>query len=190
MDVLQAIQERRAYRSLKPVEIKPELVADLAGCVRLAPSCYNNQPWRLVFVKGETALQAMHDALAKGNEWARAASMIVAVCTRKDLDCVSSGREYYLYDSGIGIAFLILRATELGLVAHPIAGYDEDKAKRILEIPEDFTCANLVIVGARSDAVNPLVSEEQAEVEKERPERMPVDQFAFVDRFGQGLAQS
>jgi len=187
MNVSRAISERRAYRSLKPAQIDSELIADLAGSIRLAPSCYNHQPWRLVFVTGQDKLQEMHEALAKGNEWAKAASMIIAVCTRKDLDCVTSGREYYLYDTGLGMGFLILRATELGLVAHPIAGYDEKKAKRILKIPHDMTCANLVIVGAHSSAMNPLVSEKQAEVEKNRPERMPIPEFAFLDEYGEGL---
>jgi nitroreductase len=188
MDVLKTIKERRAYRSLKPVQIGLELIADLAGCVRLAPSCNNNQPWRLVFVTSREPLEAMHDALSEHNAWAKAASMIIAVCTRKDLDCVSSGREYYLYDAGIAIAFLILRATELGLVAHPIAGYNEEKVKRILKIPEDMACASLVIVGAHSSSTNPLLSKEQAKVEKTRPDRMPMKQFVFIDRYGDSLA--
>lgn len=187
MDVLNAIQERRAYRSLKPVEISPELISDLAGCVRLAPSCYNHQPWRLVFAIGPEVLTEMHEALTENNKWAKAASMIIAVCTRSDMDCVSAGREYYLYDTGIAVGFLILRATELGLVAHPIAGYSEKKVKRVLGIPEDLTCANLIIVGAHSALISPLLSKEQAEVESRRPNRIPVAKFAFLNRYGNGL---
>jgi nitroreductase len=187
MDVIEAIRERRAYRSLKPAEIDAELISDLAGAVRLAPSCYNHQPWRLVFVTSPDVLTAMHGALTKSNAWAKAASMIIAVCSRRDLDCVSAGREYYLYDTGIGIGFLILRATELGLVAHPIAGYDEGKVKSILRIPDDVRCANLVIVGAHSASIAPLLSSEQAEVERRRPERKALTEFAFLDRYGEGL---
>lgn len=36
--------------------------------------------------------------------------------------------EYYLFDAGMSVAFLILRATELGIVAHPIAGCREEQA--------------------------------------------------------------
>ncbi|MFB0562029.1 MAG: hypothetical protein ACETWM_12570 [Candidatus Lokiarchaeia archaeon] len=31
-----------------------------------------------------------------------------------------------------------LRATKLGLVTHPIAGYDEEQVKKVLNIPEDM----------------------------------------------------
>ena len=58
-------------------------------------------------------------------------------------------------------AFIILRATELGLVAHPIAGFDEDKVKEILGIPDDRRVITLVIVGKHMDTVSPVLSEKQ-----------------------------
>jgi len=39
MDVKQAINERRAYRSLEPVKITEQLVKDLAESAQLTPSC-------------------------------------------------------------------------------------------------------------------------------------------------------
>ena len=58
MDVKNAIQERRAYRSLDPVEITDGLVRDLAENARLAPSCFNNQPWRYVFAYDPEVLRS------------------------------------------------------------------------------------------------------------------------------------
>ena len=57
MDVKAAIEARRAYRSLAPVEITEELVRDLARCAQLAPSCDNNQPARFVFLRGAKAIE-------------------------------------------------------------------------------------------------------------------------------------
>jgi nitroreductase len=180
MDVRDAIERRRAYRSLEETEIAEETVMDLARHAALAPSCFNKQPWRYHFVYGREALEKLHGALAKGNEWARAASMIVAVHSRKDLDCDVQGREYYLFDVGLSTAFLVLRATELGLVAHPIAGFDEGAAKEILGIDEGMKLITLVIVGKHSDSINDLLTEKQAEAEAERPERLPVDEIAVL----------
>ena len=126
MDVKQAIQTRRAYRSLEPVEITEELVTALAESAQLAPSCFNNQPWRFVFAYDPDILKKLHGAMSKGNRWVEAGSMIIAIFSQKDLDCLIKGREYYLFDTGMATAFIMLRATELGLVAHPIAGYKED----------------------------------------------------------------
>lgn len=183
LSVKQAIQARRAYRSLEPVEITEELIRDLAESARLAPSCFNNQPWRFVFVYDPEVLKKLHGAMSRGNKWVQAASMIIAVFSREDLDCRIKGRNYYLFDTGMATAFLILRATELGLVAHPIAGYDEDAVKEILGIPEDMQVITLVNVGKHSETIGPLLSEKQAETEKQRPERLPPGEFAYVNVF-------
>jgi len=181
LSVKQTIQARRAYRSLEPVEINEELIRDLAESARLAPSCFNNQPWRFVFAHDPEVLKKLHGAMSKGNEWTQAASMIIAVFSREDLDCRIKGRNYYLFDTGMATAFIILRATELGLVAHPIAGYNEDAVKEILGVPEDMQVIALVIVGEHSETLGPLLTEKQAESEKQRPERLPLEEFAFIN---------
>lgn len=185
MDVSSAIKTRRAYRSLAPVEIDQEMIEELAGAASLAPSCFNKQPWRFVFVYDKEMLGKLHSALSKGNEWAYDASMIIAVLTRKDLDCMmKDGREYWLFDTGMAAAQMILRATELGLVAHPIAGYDPIKVREILEIPNEMTVITLINVGKHSEETSPRLSPDQAKGEKDRPARKPLNEFAFHNRYG------
>ncbi|MGQ9585309.1 MAG: nitroreductase family protein [Anaerolineae bacterium] len=183
MDVQQAIAERRAYRSLEPVAITEALIESLGEAVSLSPSCFNNQPWRFVFAYDPQVLKQVWSALSKGNAWMQTASLIVAVFSKKELDCVVRGREYYLFDLGMGTAFLILRATELGLVAHPTAGYDEDRIKEVLGIPEEMTVITLVAVGKHSESISPLLSEKQVGWEKARPKRLPLDTIVFRNRY-------
>jgi len=183
MDVKEAINERRAYRSLDPVEIKEELIKELAQSAQLAPSCFNNQPWRYIFVHNPNTLEKLCATLPNTNEWVKNGSMIIAVVSKKDYDCVVGNREYYLFDTGMATAFLILRATELNLVAHPIAGYDEEKAKEVLGIPEDMLLITLVIVGKRSKTIKTNLTEKQAEIEKQRPERIHLEKFAYINTF-------
>jgi nitroreductase len=179
MDVKIAIETRRAYRSLAPVEITDELVSDLAHNAILAASCFNNQPIRFVFVYEQEVLYKVKEALSQGNAWAQAASMIIAVFAKEDMDCVVKDRIYYLFDLGQATAFLQLRATELGLVAHPIAGFDPDKVKDVLNIPYEMMVITLVIVGKKSDTISPVLSEKQVETEKKRPERKSLAEFAY-----------
>lgn len=185
MEVKEAINRRRASRSLAPVDVPDALVDDLAGCAQLAPSCNNNQPWRFVFVRDPARRAELHAALnSPGNDWAKAASMIIAVFSRKEDDCVIRDRDYHLFDTGMATAFLILRATELGLVAHPIAGFSPKKTREVLGIPEDYQVITLINVGKRADAISPLLSPKQVEQEAVRPARKPMDEFAFIDAFG------
>ena len=179
MQVREVIETRRAYRSLAPVEITEDLINELATAARLAPSCYNNQPWRFVFVYDQVTLTRMHEALTQGNAWAKAASMIIAVFSKKGNDCIIHGREYYLFDTGLATAFLILRATELGLVAHPIAGYSPKKVREVLGIPDDMTVITLVIIGKHASTINPVLSDKQRKEEAARPERHALDDFVY-----------
>ncbi|MCK4582563.1 nitroreductase, partial [Candidatus Bathyarchaeota archaeon] len=71
----------------------------------------------------------------------------------------------------------------LGLVAHPIAGFSPSKVKEILGIPDDYQVITLVNVGKKSDRVHPYLSEDQARTEKERPERLQLEKYAFHNRY-------
>ena len=183
MDVKEAIRKRRAYRSLLPIDITNELINDLAECIQITASCFNNQPWRYVFVYDNEILKNMHDALSSGNEWAKKASMIIVVLGKQEDDCVIRDRIYYQFDIGMATEALILRATELGLVAHPIAGYSPRKTRDILSIPEDIDVIALVIVGKHSEKIDSVLSEKQVEAEKKRPERIPLDNFVYINRY-------
>jgi nitroreductase len=183
MNVLQAIQKRRAYRSLISIDISDELIEDLARSARLAPSCFNNQPWRFIFIRNPKMLEKMHDALTSGNVWAHKASMIIAVFSRKEDDCIIRDRVYHQFDCGLAAAFLILRATEVGLVAHPIAGFSPKKTKAILGIPDEYKVITLIIVGKKTELISPDLSDKQAANEKRRPRRKRVSDIAFIDRY-------
>ena len=183
MDVKEAIQKRRAYRSLEPVEITEDIINKLATAAQLTPSCFNNQPWKFVFVYDKDMLIKMREGLSKGNEWIHAASLIIVPFGKKEDDCDIKGREYYLFDIGMACAFIQLQATELGLVAHPIAGYDEDKVKEILGIPEEMKVITLINVGKKSETISEVLSEKQVGWEKERPKRKPIEEFVYMNRY-------
>ncbi len=183
MNLDQLIDRRRAYRSLKPLAVAPDLIRELAASASLAPSCFNKQPWRYVFVIDPERLLEMRAAMNKGNEWTEKASLIVAVFTRSDLDCVVGERQYALFDTGMATAFMILKATERGLVLHPIAGFDEDKAKATLGLPADMRLIALLVGGEHDERANELMSEKQVEMEKKRPERLPFSRFSWIDRY-------
>jgi nitroreductase len=181
---MDAIEARRAYRSLDPVSITENLIRDLARSAGLAPSCFNYQPWRFVFVKDPGVLGEIHGNLSKTNRWAERASMLVAVYSRADDDCKVRGRHYHQFDTGLAVSLLMLRATELGLVAHPFAGFKEKAVKGILGIPEEYQLIALVAIGKKADVLHGLLNDEQKKTESHRPERRSFGEFASIDYVG------
>ncbi|MHA1104179.1 MAG: nitroreductase family protein [Promethearchaeota archaeon] len=183
MKVQEAIESRRAYRSLDPVKITNDIISDLGTSARLSPSCFNNQPWKYVFIYDELKLRELQGAITLKNKWVKRASLIVAVFSKQEDDCNIGEREYYLFDTGMATAFLILRATELGLVAHPIAGFKEGRAKEILKIPENMRLITLVIMGKHSEEINESMTDSQKSQERVRPQRKELAEFISIDNY-------
>ncbi len=187
MDVKEAIQKRRAYRALGPVEITDEIITELVTAARLTASCFNNQPSRFVFARSKEAMARVCEGLSRGNEWVRRASAIIAAFATKENDCIIKDREYYLFDLGMAVSSMQLRATELGLVAHPIAGFDPDKIRKALNIPEGAMIITLINVGKKSDDMS-LLSEQQKESELNRPRRLSLENIYCIDAYDERLS--
>jgi len=184
MDVAKAVAERRAKRAISDIPIESDKIEALIEAARLSASCFNNQPWRMTFCTSESSLADVKAALPKGNAWATRSPLIIAVASKAQDDCqLSEARDYYLFDCGLAVGQLELAATELGLIAHPIAGYDPVKVKRALGIPDEYIVITLVICGHPGDDES-LLSDKQRESEKQRPARKPVVENFFRDRWG------
>ena len=185
MNLTEIINTRRAYRSLTSTEITRDLLEDISNHAILAASCMNNQPARFLYVYDESILNELILTLSKGNQiWAKRASLIVAIFSQPNFDCQIGEREYYHFDTGMATAHLILRLTELGLVAHPIAGFNPVKAKTVLNLPESVDLITLVIVGKKALDIPDDFSEGQKRAELERPKRKKLSEFTFYNKYG------
>lgn len=183
MSVKETITKRRAYRNIAPVPVTDDLIKDLAESASLAPSCFNNQPWRFVFVHKQPDLEKFRSAISTGNEWMFQGSMYVVAFSKPELDCRGKERDFFLFDTGMAMAFMILRATELGYVLHPTAGFDPAKVREILNIPVDMTIITVAAFGKKIPGVSDILNEKQKASEEKRPERLPIEKISFSGRY-------
>ena len=182
-DLNPAVRFRRAYRALSAEPVPKELVRKLLEAAHLAPSCFNNQPWRFIVAEGK-GLEAVKEAFPGGNYWAKKAPVIIAVASKPNLDCkLSDGRDYFLFGCGMAVANLMVQATQMGIIAHPIAGFDPQRVKQALKVPDDFVVITLVVVGWHGDPSH--LSEKHRALEFGPRERRPLADVAFWGYFGQ-----
>ena len=66
-EILQPIEARRAKRALSDRPIDRGTADTLLRAAHLAPSCSNNQPWRLIAVDDPEVLAAVKNGLTRGN---------------------------------------------------------------------------------------------------------------------------
>ena len=182
MDILPEIERRRAFRSIGVEPVSDEAVARMLSAATMAPSCYNNQPWRFVAVADAEQLRKIGELLPDGNAWARSAPLILLAFTKPSLDCrQDEGRDYALFDLGLATMSLILQAEHEGLVAHPIAGFTPKKVKAVCGLEDDHVLIALIVCGKRGD--NPNLAEWQKEREKGPRLRKELSAVTFRDRY-------
>jgi nitroreductase len=147
-DLIPAITDRRARRGMSETPITPETLDRLVRAAVLAPSCANQQPWRLLFLTKPAALARAHGALTPGNYWAKKAPVLVAVVTRLADGCRrDDGRDYALFDCGLAAQNLMLQATAEGLIAHAMAGFDAAVLKAGFGLADDAIPLVLIALG-------------------------------------------
>jgi len=182
-EIMAEIIARRAYRALKSEPIPRSDIELMVQAAHLAPSCFNYQPWRFVAVDDPGVLSQIHAMLGSTNNWMRHSPVIIAVASHRDLDCKSSdNRDYFLFGCGMAVGFLMLQATRMGYVAHPVAGYKPLLVMPLLKIPLDYTLITLVNVGRHGGDMT-LLDEEQKEQETGPRIRRPLESVFSWNEF-------
>lgn len=178
MELKESIIKRRAFRSFEKVKININDISDVLELAKLSPSCFNNQPWRVIACISNETLEKLKIVYSKGNEWCYNASAVLIIWSKKEFDCIIKDRVYYQFDVGIFTGYLILLLTEKGYVAHPIAGFSPSKVKEIFSLDNDADIITLIIIGKREEDLNKTnLSEDQKEREINRPERKKLEDF-------------
>jgi nitroreductase len=154
----------------------------LLEAARWAPSCFNAQPWRFAYAVRDTAhWEPLFNALVEANRlWVERAGALIAVITRTEYELDGTAAPTHSFDGGAAWMSLALQASELGLVAHAMRGFDGDAARSALAVPEVYDLPAIVAVG-HPGLIRDLPENYRA---RETPSpRKALDEIAFEGTF-------
>ncbi len=149
--------DRWSPRAFTGAEISPAELNSLFEAARWAPSSYNSQPWRFLYARrGTPAFETFLGLLNPFNQqWAKqAAVLIVALSARSFVRPGTSevvASRTHSFDTGAAWANLALQASKLGWHAHGIGGFDVEKARADLKVPDDYAVEIAIAVGRQGD---------------------------------------
>ena len=180
-DILPSIQSRRSFRALSSEAIPEEVVDRTLTAATLAPSCFNNQPWRFLMVQSPDALAQAREHLSGGNYWASFAPALILVITNPELDCrIPNGdRVYAEFDTGMAVMNLLIQAEVEGLYAHPMAGFNAENMAKAFEIEAPYKLITVIAVGYPGDISR--LSEKHTRAEQSERQRKPLSEVVFFD---------
>lgn len=186
-ELLPALANRRARRSFAPEPVPAELQDVLWRAVSVAPSHGNSQATRLLVASSPGVRERLIAALSDGNRgWASAAPLLVAIASNPAHDRTAanrdgSERELWAFHAGIATGNLLAEATELGLVAHPMAGFDEPSVREVFGAPEEVRVLAVVAIGFPGE-VSQLPDDLQKR-ETADQQRLPLGHLVVRDRW-------
>lgn len=173
---------RWSPRAMNGEPITHEEMLTLFEAARWAPSTYNEQEWRFLYARRDTpSWPLLFDLLLDGNKvWCQRAALLCVVAAHKVFQRNGQPNPVHVFDSGLAFENLALQGTAMGLVVHGMAGFDFEKARHALSIPQDYAICAMFAVGRPGDP-NQLPAEVR---EREVPsQRKPVEQIICEGRF-------
>lgn len=149
--------ERWSPRAFSGEPIPEADLFTLLEAARWAPSAYNAQPWRFVYVRRDTeSWQPVFESLVEFNRgWAQRASALVVVASA--IEATFPGREaaapnpWHAFDAGAAWANLALQASLSGWAAHAMAGFDAHALRKVIALPQDYAIQTVIAIGRRAD---------------------------------------
>jgi Nitroreductase len=141
---------RWSPRAMSGEVVEKTKLLSLFEAARWAPSSNNNQPWRFIYGRRNTKnWTTFFNLLAEGNqEWAKNAAVLIVVISKTTFDNGKSARTHS-YDAGAAWENFAMQGSLMGLAVHGMQGFDYDKAKEVLRIPDGYKVEAMIAVGKK-----------------------------------------
>jgi nitroreductase len=145
----QILLDRWSPRAMSGEEILEEELMRLFEAARWAPSSFNTQQWRALYARrGTEHWQIFFDLLVDANKtWAKNAAVLVVFISRKLFDHDNEPSVTHSYDCGAAWENFALQGFHQGLVVHGMQGFDYERARKDLAIPDEFQVEAMAAVG-------------------------------------------
>jgi nitroreductase len=173
---------RWSPRAMSGEAVTQEELNSLFEAMRWAPSSYNEQPWRIVYAFNNTReWNLFFDLLVPFNqEWVKNAGALLLIVSKNNFTHNNTYSVSHSFDTGAAVQNLALQGDLMNLVVHGMAGFDYQKAKELLQIPDDYTIEAMFAVGKPGE-ITRLPEAMQA---NEKPsDRKKIEQFTHQGKF-------
>lgn len=173
--------KRFSPRAMSGEKITKDELMTLFEAARWAPSANNIQPWKFIYATNESPdFEKFLFFLKEHNrDWCKKAGVLIVTISKKTKDDGNPSITHS-FDTGSAWENLALQATSMNLVAHGMAGFDYDMAKKELNIPDDYSVEMMIAIGKHGkieDLPEPLHAREKPS------DRKPLEKIVFEGKF-------
>lgn len=180
--VLPLLLSRVSSRAFSQERLSEEELMSLFEAARWAPSSYNGQPWRFIYGRrGEKEWDSFFDLLVDFNKsWCKDADTLVLITTRTLFERNEKPAPTAQLDAGAAWMSLAIEAHSRNIVAHGMAGFDYEGARKTFQIPEVYSVLAMVAIGKQG---NPEALPEDLKKQEVPSTRKPLDSILSKGSF-------
>ena len=146
--------DRWSARAMSGEPLTTGELMPLFEAARWAPSAHNFQPWRMLYaLRGTPHWTRFFELLNPGNQlWAQRGGALVLFIARRHYE---NGKPCptHSYDAGAAWLSFALQAFASGFAVHGLQGFDYERARRELGVPETFSVEAMAVVGKPGNKV-------------------------------------
>ena len=141
--------DRWSPRAMSGEPISREELMRLFEAARWAQSSFNAQQWRALYSHRDTEhWPVFFNLLVEANKvWAKNAAVLVVYISRKTFDHDNEPSVTHSYDTGAAWENFALQGFRQNLVVHGMEGFDYERARFDLRIPDEFQIEAMAAVG-------------------------------------------
>lgn len=176
--IADSLSQRYSGRAMDPSRsVTKAQIRSLIEAARWAPSCYNDQPWSYIFCDRTTDPVGYNKALQGlvefNQNWAKNAPLLIIAIAGSQFHKSEQPNRWAQYDTGAASMSISVQAASMGLMAHSMGGFDDQKLIKELQIPTGYTPMAVIAVGYEDKNDASVASE-----------RLPIQQNFFKGKWG------
>jgi nitroreductase len=174
--------DRWSPRAMSGEPITRDELFQLFEAARWAPSSGNSQPWRMLYAHRDGPhWPTFFGLLASGNQvWCVNAAVLVVFVSQRMREGTDKPLPTHSYDTGSAWMSLACQGWISGYVVHGMAGFDYERARTELGVPDGFHVDAMCAIGHPG----PIEKLPESFRPRETPSpRKKVEEFAFEGEF-------
>lgn len=142
---------RWSPRSYSEQEVNDIELYTILEAAAWAPSASNEQPWRFFIARTAEEHALFNQFINSRNQlWSQKAPVLILLASEK-IKSNNDPNHFHAFDTGAAWANLALQASILGLSTRAIGGFDKEKAKEVLEIPDHIELHIVIALGYQGE---------------------------------------
>jgi nitroreductase len=184
MELQEAILKRRSVRKFTEDVVTDEELRQIFEAVRWSPSWANTQTWEFIIIRDKALMEKVTGAYSEKNpaiKCSLAASALIVACAKTGISGCYGGKEvtsiknWELFDLGMAVQTLCLKAHELGLGTVVVGLMDHEACKKILAVPEGLQVVAVIPIG------------KPAAPPREGPPRKAIAEMVYLNSFDKAM---